>query len=263
VEAGGNEAIYGSNIDGVVSGHVTVYSGGKDTNALVDGGGSVFVSSGGTVSAATIASGTLELQSGAIVKGGITLTGSGGVLQIDGTTMPTAIISGFTLGQTIDLAGIAFDPAWKTKLVTDNKLKITENGITYNLNLDPAQDYTGATFTLSDDNHGGTKLVDPPAPTAPLANSITVSGNITVAGTAGPDSFVINGGFGRDTIAKFDTSQDVLQFNIALFANYAAAMTSTASDGMGNTVITYDANDALTLTGISPASLHQGNFHFG
>jgi len=42
----------------------------------------------------------------------------------------------------------------------------------------------------------------------------------------------------------------------------SAPMANTASDGMGNTVITYDANDTITLLGVSPSSLQPVNFRF-
>ena len=44
------------------------------------------------------------------MSGGIVFSGSGGDLVIDSTTMPTTTISNFTSGDTIDLAGISFDP---------------------------------------------------------------------------------------------------------------------------------------------------------
>lgn len=57
----------------------------------------------------TIRSGTLELASGgAAGSGRILFAGSGTKLKIDGTVMPTNVISGFTTCEVINLAGIPF-----------------------------------------------------------------------------------------------------------------------------------------------------------
>jgi hypothetical protein len=68
--------------------------------------------------------------------------------------------------------------------------------------------------------------------------------------------------FGNTVISGFNPSTDVIQFNPALFANYAAAMTSTQQVGP-DTVITYDAHDTITLVNVTASSLNQSNFHFG
>jgi Ca2+-binding RTX toxin-like protein len=77
----------------------------------------------------------------------------------------------------------------------------------------------------------------------------------------GQDTFAFNPGFGNNTITDFNTSHDVLQFNAALFANYAAAMADTKQVG-ANTVITYDSNDTVTLTGVTASHLTANNFKF-
>ena len=51
----------------------------------------------------------------------------------------------------------------------------------------------------------------------------------------------------------------MLQFNHALFVNYAAAMADTKQVGL-DTVITYDANDSVTLTGVAASHLTASNF---
>jgi VCBS repeat-containing protein len=76
--------------------------------------------------------------------------------------------------------------------------------------------------------------------------TFNVSGNQTITSGGGQDTFVVNAGFGNDTITDFDVSKDVIQFSPALFANYSAAMANTQQVGT-NTVINYDANDTLTL----------------
>jgi hypothetical protein len=51
------------------------------------------------------------------------------------------------------------------------------------------------------------------------------------------------------------------KFSSPLFMNYAAAMADTKQVG-ANTVITYDANDAVTLTEVAASHLTASNFKF-
>ena len=89
---------------------------------------------------------------------------------------------------------------------------------------------------------------------------VAAPGDVWTVGN-GHDVFGFNAGFGDNTITDFNTSRDVLQFNHALFANYAAAMADTKQLG-ANTVITYDANDAVTLNGVMASHLTASNFKF-
>jgi hypothetical protein len=68
-------------------------------------------------------------------------------------------------------------------------------------------------------------------------------------------------GFGENAVVDFNTHKDVLQFNHALIANFAAAMADTKQMGL-NTVITVDQNDAVTLQNVNMHSLASSNFHF-
>ena len=73
------------------------------------------------------------------------------------------------------------------------------------------------------------------------------------------EPFAFNTGFGNNTVTDFNTSRDVLQFNHALFVNFAAAMADTKQVG-ANTAITYDANDSVALTGVAASHLTASNF---
>jgi Ca2+-binding RTX toxin-like protein len=89
---------------------------------------------------------------------------------------------------------------------------------------------------------------------------VAAPGDVWTVGS-GQDTFAFNAGFGNNTITDFNTSRDVLQFNHALFVNFAAAMADTKQVG-ANTVITYDANDTVTLTGVAASHLTASNFKF-
>ena len=166
VSGGGTAIVYGSNSFGTLNsgGNETVY--GKDSSVLIysggvqyvygavvqptiEFGGTEIIEAGGTLSDgyAAIDGGTLILSAGAIVSGPIVM--NGGTLTIGGTATPNVAISGFALGGSIDLAGIAFHSGGSGKLLSDNVLQITENGHNYDLQLDPSQNSTGDQLKLS------------------------------------------------------------------------------------------------------------------
>jgi autotransporter-associated beta strand protein len=141
----------------------TIQAGASDTGALISGGtqyvygsaiattiytGSQVVESGGIAVGTVISGGTMEIMSGGVVNGAIDFAGSGGTLQIDDTQMPGVTISGLVAGDVIDLAGVAYDSTGHADLLAGNKLQITEGGQTYDLNLDPHQDFTGDYFHI-------------------------------------------------------------------------------------------------------------------
>ena len=86
-------------------------------------------------------------------------------------------------------------------------------------------------------------------------------GNDLLLGGGGYDTFVFDQQIGKDTIVGFDTNKDVVQFNHALFANYAAVMGSAHREGH-DTVITHDASNTVTLENVAISSLHASNFQF-
>jgi autotransporter passenger strand-loop-strand repeat protein len=82
-------------------GTVRINSGGTAIRTVIVDG-QVNVYAGGTANDTTISGGTLVVSSGGSL-GDVTFAGSGGILEIDSTTMPTNVISRFTTSDTIDL----------------------------------------------------------------------------------------------------------------------------------------------------------------
>jgi hypothetical protein len=168
----------GSGTDNITisgDGDSTITAGSGNEVISISGGGTLDVT-GNFVGSATIgANSTLELG-GAASGGTITLDPSGTdeTLQIDGTTMPTNVISGFVapsnptapgftgpsyLADTIDLTGVPYDSGGIATLQTsNNQLQINENGETYSLQLDPTANFSGDVFPLSSDGSGGTDV---------------------------------------------------------------------------------------------------------
>ena len=88
-------------------------------------------------------------------------------------------------------------------------------------------------------------------------------GNDTLTGGKGPDTFAFGPQIGKDVITDFDPKTDSIQFNHALFANYAAAMVSESFDGHNTTfTANHDSNQTVTLQNVAPSSLSPSNFSF-
>jgi len=102
-------------------------------------------------------------------------------------------------------------------------------------------------------------------------NDILVGGpgNDVLSGGAGSNTFRFldmsgtTANFGKDTIVDFKPGQDVIEIDHTLFADTAALLAATTDDGHGNAVITVDANNTITLAGLSKAAAtdHPSDFH--
>jgi Ca2+-binding RTX toxin-like protein len=139
---------------------------------------------------------------------------------------------------------------------------LAPSGIVVNLGLGTAADGYGTTDTIVNiENVFGSNFADTIIGDA-NNNSLTGgAGNDVLTGGAGADTFVLTPGFQQDTITDFNPTEDVIQFNPALFANYMAVLGATEQVG-SNSVITYDADNAVTLTNVTASSLSQSNFQF-
>ena len=180
---GGEQDVFGYASGVTLSEGAQVVEFGGTTSATVISGGTEFISAGGTATNPLIAGGTLEVQAGGTISGSISfapnfLLTTSSTLRIDGTAMPSAIISGLAPGDIIELENVPFDSHAYTLLQTSNNLvqlnnvlQVVANAQTYSLNLDPSQKFSGG-FFLSAAADGGTDIT-----VAPLL----VAGSVTVA----------------------------------------------------------------------------------
>ena len=100
---------------------------------------------------------------------------------------------------------------------------------------------------------------------AGAGNDILVGGlgNDTMNGGTGADSFVFDAGFGHDTITQFGdsgTDQDVLDFSVAVLANFAAV--HAASHQVGADVHIDVGANGIVLTNTTLANLGADDFRF-
>jgi hypothetical protein len=132
-------------------------------SAAISGGGTLDITGALDGSATIGTNSTLELEglaSGGAI--GFDPSGTGETLQIDATTMPTNVISGFASGDTIDLANIPYDSTggatfFENDFANKTVLQIVGGGSAYSLQLDPTQTFSGG-FELASDGFGGANI---------------------------------------------------------------------------------------------------------
>jgi len=91
-------------------------------------------------------------------------------------------------------------------------------------------------------------------------------GNDKLTGGLGNDTFVfakstgvVN--FGNDTVTDFTSGHDHVQIDHGIFGDYAAVQQHMSQVG-NDVVITYDANNSITLHDVAMANLHANDFLF-
>ncbi len=197
---------------------------------IVEGNGTLVMSGGDAFRGnVTISGGTLELSSAtAIGSGPITFasqsSGSVETLQVDSSTMPTNIISGFAVGDRIDLLGVTFSSGGGAVLGAGNVVTVTEGGQTYSLDFDPAQNFVNEAFTVSADGSGGTDLFLVQVPQV-LSSAYTVTSGQSVANlrvVSGGD-LILAGGTALDTV--------ISSGGIETVSSGSADVSATVDDG--------------------------------
>jgi hypothetical protein len=83
---------------------------------------------------------------------------SGGILEIDGTTMPSAVIGGFVTSGTIDLRNVGSSSTLAPRLSNNILTVYGADGASYNLTLDPAQNYEQSQVRATPDGFGGVNV---------------------------------------------------------------------------------------------------------
>jgi fibronectin-binding autotransporter adhesin len=212
----------------VDNGQVEVATGTLELSKAVTGSGTMTVEAGAT----------LELGSSAAATLGLTFGGAGATLALTNPAGFAATIAGFAATDKIDLVNIA---ATAATLETGDKLVITD-GTTTVATLQLTGTYTGYAFNTVADGHGGTDITAtaPGAPREP-------GGDQASAG----DTFDFHGQFGNVTIADYSGGHDMLVFDRADFADAASVEAHATQNALGDTIVTLDPHDTITLVGVS------------
>jgi autotransporter passenger strand-loop-strand repeat protein len=137
----------------VSSGGIQEILGGTAIATTVSSGGTEEVFYGTATSAKISGGGELEIGDGTQLSGTLTFAGQGGKLVIGDAnggvegSMPTGVISGFALGDMIDLPGVAFSPG-DTVAFSSGVLTVSAGGSQYLLSFGSV---SGGSFHLSPD----------------------------------------------------------------------------------------------------------------
>src|SRR6185312_7084151 len=115
--------------------------------------------------------GTVDMAAGGRVVGPLTFDGAGGLFVLEAANPPNGLIKGFVAGDTIDFTGAPVGAHPTVTLLSGNVLEIVEHNTTYDFRLDPNQDFSGQTFHVTGDGHGGTLIFIDPS-----VQSVTTSG---------------------------------------------------------------------------------------
>jgi autotransporter passenger strand-loop-strand repeat protein len=197
VSSGG--ATSGTRLSG---GQQIVSRGGRSSGTDILSGGGEIVSSGRSVFATVISGGMLEVASGGTASG--VIFSSGGTLQLDSSSHLSGTVSGFHLGEEIDLRGLAFSSSsstltWRQTTSgahASGTLTVKEGASSTTLTL--VGSYTVSNFSATSDGHGGTLITDPPITgggSSGATNAGTGSGSEGVAGAPGSGTTVHSGGY--------------------------------------------------------------------
>ena len=153
----GGEMFIGSAVRN--SGTLVANAGGLIVDGAVTGKGTATIAGGG------------QIEFGAATTAAINFTGTGGTAVFDLATHVTGKISGFALGDLMDLTDISYGAStsltYKSNAAhTAGTLTVTDGVNTAKLAL--VGDYTQSSFSIANDGSGGTLISDPSAHTTSI-----------------------------------------------------------------------------------------------
>ena len=93
-----------------------------------------------------------------------------------------------------------------------------------------------------------------------------LGGNDKLTGAGGNDTFVFLPGFNKDTVTDFTAGlnsgpHDLIAFDHTIFADFDAVMAASTQVG-ASTVISFDAQNTVTLANVNLGTLHHDDFAF-
>ena len=218
---------------------------------------------------------TVSTVDGSSANVGVGVAGEFGVLTLNANGSYTYVNS--NPGAVSSAHGVAEDTFNFT--VSDGQGGSANSTLTVLITAPNETLVTGAANSKIDGGNGSTVLDGAAGNMTLVAGSghqILYGGpNDTLIGGHGAENFMFAPNFGNETIEDFHSRDenfyrghehihekvDKISLPSDLFANFAAVQADMHSSG-ANTVITLDANDAITLANFSAAHLHAHNFHF-
>jgi large repetitive protein len=284
IDSTGTASIASSGVMGFINnGTVNVQSGSLDIGAIVAGTGTFTIANGAT------------LEFNGAVGATVSFLGVQGTLILDHSlTQPFAgQISNMSANalthDSIDLLDLTWTGLGSANYVATTATSgiLTVNDGAGHSEVFDLVNYTGAgIFTVQKDSGNGTLVFDPPATSqsvgpmvmhdpgqgvspvtmldpGPAPNTVVATApDQTLSGFGASDTFVFNfAEVGHTVLTDFHPLSDVLQFDESIFANAQAVLKALHDDGHGNTAITIDGHDSITLAGVAKSQLHAADFH--
>ncbi len=283
INNGGYEFVSGTTSGAIINsgGWEFVYNGGVTNDVTVNSGGHEYVNSGGIANDTIISGGTLRFTGNVSSDQTVFFTGSGGTLKLDQPANFAGIISGFGVGDTIDLisATTISSVAWN-----NGGLSISL-GSSGTVDLSLPGNFQSDSFNVASDNTGGTEITLeslPPTLSAVSYNTATAvftftGNNLLNAGdsitlsdlslTGGISSYTFNS---NDTVSNLTansftvtlSSTDQETVNAFVNANggnplNGAAYNLTAAGNWDNDSGLAITTQALTVTGVAATDVPQ------
>ncbi|HEV2970744.1 MAG TPA: Ig-like domain-containing protein [Pirellulales bacterium] len=284
IDSTGTASITSTGVVGFINnGTINVQSGSLDIGAVVAGTGTFTIANGATLEfngpvGATVS--FLGVQGTLILDHSLTQPFAGQISNMSANSLTHDSID------LLDLTWTGLGSANYVATTATSGVLTVSDGAGHSEVFDLVN-YTGAgIFTVQKDSGNGTLVFDPPATSqstgpmvvhdpgqgvtpvtmldpGPAQNTVVATApDQTLSGFGASDTFVFNfAGVGHTVLTDFHPLSDVLQFDESIFANTQAVLRALHDDGHGNTVITVDSHDVITLTGVPKAQLHAADFH--
>jgi len=259
VAGGGTVALGGGN-DTVSVGSGSVSAGNGVDNVTISGGGTVALGTGND---------TVSIGSGSVSAGNgvdnVTISGGGTVALGTGNDKVSIGSGSILVGNGVDNVTISGGGTVALGAGNDT-VSIGSGSVSGGNGVDNVTVSGGGAVTLGNGNDTVTAGAGSVITTGNGNDSINVGANSTVTLGTGADTVAFGVSpnstpIGQEAVNNFNAHTDVINFNHALFANYAAVLADSKQVGQ-NTVITADTNDSVTLHNVALSSLSASNFHF-
>ncbi|MCA6120748.1 hypothetical protein J6500_02350, partial [Bradyrhizobium sp. WSM 1704] len=178
--------------------------------------------------------------------------------QADHIGATSVTVSGVPIGWMLSDGTSNGDGTWN--IVTNDLSSLT---------ITTPSNYTGAlvlyvteSWTNIDGSIGQATIADNIEAFAAGNPIFAISGDDTLTGSSGHDTFVFSQPIGHDVLYSFEVSADVIDLISYGWQTFADVQAHTADDVRGNAVITLASGQTITLDGVHAADLTAANFEF-
>jgi serralysin len=234
---------------------ITLHNG-CNLNQVVTGSGNDTINAlDGKVGTAQLGTGNDALYAGTGAIGAVMFGAGNDTLYINATTS-SALDPTFNGGDSKDSTGSEY-------VDTVSFANFTGGGVTVTLGVSDAQDTgAGSMRLLNFEKVIGTRTADTLAGSSKADWLDGAAGNDSLAGNSGADTFIFSSKYGHDTISDFSIADgDKIDLRnmagVSDFGDVQALMS-----GRGDTDITFDGGEVLTIEGVAKGDLTADQFIF-